>query len=119
MVGRAAERDEIMALAQGILRDHGARLVLLTGEAGVGKSRIARWGMAEVERRALMHGIAAGYDVSAGGMIGGLRHAMRRLVGKPAVPLDPKEDALVREEWQWLTTAGRYKRLSPFAARST
>lgn len=47
LVGREAELDRVAALVAGVATERRARLVLLVGEAGVGKTRLAR----ELRRR--------------------------------------------------------------------
>ncbi|HEV8324074.1 MAG TPA: protein kinase [Myxococcota bacterium] len=106
LVGRAAERDLVAALVDETCTRGGVRLLALLGEAGVGKSRIARWGLAEVERRALMEGVAAGYDVAGGALAGGLRLAVRRLLGLPDRRASDGEAYGVPAEWRWLIPDG-------------
>lgn len=80
LVGRNYERRRLMDHAASVRSEGGARVVVLLGGAGVGKSRLARVGLAEVERLGLMEGIAAGYDASGASVAGGLKQALRRLL---------------------------------------
>jgi len=43
MVGRELERDRLWRSLRAVREDRLARVVIITGEAGVGKSRLARW----------------------------------------------------------------------------
>ena len=83
LVGRARELRAVADLCEATIARGGARAALITGEAGVGKSRIARHFFAEVERTGTMEGVAAGYDATGSSMAGGLKHALRRLLGRP------------------------------------
>lgn len=83
LIGREAERDEIERAVETVIREREPRLLLYVGEAGIGKSRLARWGLSYVEREGKMEGAAGGYDPSGADVAGGLRHALRRLVGPP------------------------------------
>ncbi len=96
--GRMLERAELGALVEETVAKGGTRLLALLGPAGVGKSRIARWGLAEVERRGMMEGIAAGWDLAGPDLGGGLRHAIRRLLGVPPRAPDRRD---APHEWRW------------------
>lgn len=94
IVGRAEERAELAALVEEVVEQGGTRLLAYVGEAGIGKSRLARWGLEYVEQTGTMEGAAGGYDPSGADVAGGLRHALRRVVGMPARG--------VAEAWRWL-----------------
>lgn len=94
MVGRAEERAELAALVEEVVETGQTRLLAYVGEAGIGKSRLARWGLAYVEQTGTMEGAAGGYDPSGADVAGGLRHALRRVVGMPSRG--------VAEAWRWL-----------------
>jgi len=79
LVGRERERALLTELVSDVVNTRSARALVLVGEAGVGKSRLARWALGEVERTGRMEGAAAGYDVS--GTTDGLRRALRALLG--------------------------------------
>jgi hypothetical protein len=81
VVGREVERDLLDSFAKDVCRNRRARLLVLLGEAGVGKSRLAEWLLARVERDGVMEGVAAAYDWAGPGVAGGLRAAFRRLLG--------------------------------------
>jgi serine/threonine protein kinase len=83
LVGRQRELRTIAALCDATIESGGVRVVVITGEAGVGKSRLARHFFSEVERTGTMEGVAAGYDATGSSMAGGLKHALRRLLGRP------------------------------------
>lgn len=76
-VGRQEEREALMEIARDIARDDEPtkRFVLLSGTAGVGKSRLAEWLCQEVHERALMIPLRARYrKISAplDGVVGAL-----------------------------------------------
>jgi serine/threonine protein kinase/tetratricopeptide (TPR) repeat protein len=79
LVGRQHERRELSELARAMAEERTPRVLLLVGEAGVGKSRLARWLLAQAERSFLFESAACGYDVS--GTTDGLRRALQRLFG--------------------------------------
>lgn len=79
LVARAAERDALLSLLSRVEAERRAHVLGLVGEAGVGKSRLARWALGEVERSGRMESTAAGYDPS--GTSDGLRRALRHLLG--------------------------------------
>lgn len=83
MVGRDAERTALAELVDRVVEDRHARLIAYVGEGGIGKSRLARWGLTHIERNGLMESAAGGYDASGADIGGGLRHALRWLVGLP------------------------------------
>ena len=83
LVGRRHEREELERAISEVVSERAPRLVLYVGEPGIGKSRLARWGLSLVEREGLMEGTAGGYDPSGADVAGGLRQALRRLVGAP------------------------------------
>jgi serine/threonine-protein kinase len=81
VAGRSEIQAEISTLVEEVCDRGRARVLVLVGPAGVGKSRLARWMLGEVERRGVMEGAAAGYAFGGAGVEGGLRHALSRLVG--------------------------------------
>ena len=102
LVARAQERATILSQALEVRSQGLTRLLVFIGPPGIGKSRVARWGFAEVERSGAMESLAAGYDVSETELAGGLRRALRRALGLP--PNVPGADA-VPDEWRWLVDA--------------
>ena len=102
-IGRAGERQSLEALAANVIDDRLPRVLALLGEAGVGKSRVARWGLAETERRGHMEGVAAGYGPTGGEATGGLRRALRSLIGMPRGLGDDLR--ALEETWSWLADA--------------
>ncbi|MCZ7685404.1 MAG: protein kinase [Sandaracinaceae bacterium] len=70
MVGRAEERAELAALVEEVVETGQTRLLAYVGEAGIGKSRLARWGLAYVEQTGTMDGAAGGYDPSGADVAG-------------------------------------------------
>ncbi|HKQ70100.1 MAG TPA: protein kinase, partial [Polyangiaceae bacterium] len=93
LVARNEERAELRAIVEESLNPHGRlqKLVLLYGEAGVGKSRLAEWLCEEAHERALMVPLRARYrkiPAPMDGIVGavnshfGLERADRNLVEK-------------------------------------
>ncbi len=76
---RDDERGHLLELVERVRSEKRVRVLTLLGEAGVGKSRLARWLLGEVERSGSMEATAAGYDPS--GTSDGLRRALARLFG--------------------------------------
>ena len=77
MVARQSERKELLQLARDVLTDekHPHQIVLLTGPAGVGKSRVAEWLCQEVHEQGLMLPLRARYRKIAApldGVVGAL-----------------------------------------------
>jgi tetratricopeptide (TPR) repeat protein len=105
LVGREPEQEHLESLVATVLAEGGAHVLLLEGEAGIGKSRLARWGLAEVERTGAMEGAAGGYDLGGSGAAGGLRHALQRLLGAPPPRTDPSAPEPALAAWQWLADA--------------
>ncbi|MBX7196642.1 MAG: AAA family ATPase, partial [Sandaracinaceae bacterium] len=85
-----------------VLAEGGAHALFFVGEAGIGKSRLARWGLAEVERTGAMEGAAGGYDATGSGAAGGLRHALGRLLGAPPPRGSASKPDPALEAWRWL-----------------
>lgn len=83
LVGRERELRTLAALCDAAIDAGGVHVAVITGEAGVGKSRLARHFFSEVERTGTMEGVAAGYDATGSAMAGGLKHALRPLLGRP------------------------------------
>jgi tetratricopeptide (TPR) repeat protein len=90
-VGRGDERFELETMIEEVVGSRRPGVIVYVGEPGIGKSRLARWGLAHVERKGRMEGMAGGYDTSGVDTAGGLRHALRSLLGAP------DENA-----WSWL-----------------
>lgn len=102
LIARASEQARVRALMERVIHERRVRVLVVTGPAGSGKSALARWGLGVAERGALMEGLAAGYDLSGGGMTGGLQHLLRRLL----VGSGPETETHA-EAWSWLADEGR------------
>jgi serine/threonine protein kinase len=97
MAGRTSEREELRRAIDHVATNGGARLLTYVGEPGIGKSRIARFGLEEVERRGLMEGAATGFDPRGADVSGGLFRLLSRWLGAPRDP---------RTEWAWIDQPG-------------
>jgi serine/threonine protein kinase len=95
--GRNKEREELLRVIDHVAASGGARLVTYVGEPGIGKSRLARFGLEEVERRGLMEGAATGFDPRGADVSGGLFRLLSRWLGAPRDP---------RVEWAWIDQPG-------------
>ena len=94
-VARTAERNRLLEIAADVEQNGGHRFVLLTGDAGVGKSRLAEWLCEEVHERAMMVPLRARYRKIAApldGIVGSitqhyrLERAERDIVEALALP---------------------------------
>ncbi len=100
LVGRGPQIERLMTAVNEVSESGGTSLVAFVGRAGEGKSRLARHGLAEVERMGKMLGAAAGFDISGTSVTGSLQACVRRLLGAPVAGSTPEETAAGR--WRWL-----------------
>jgi serine/threonine protein kinase len=119
-VARGFERSRLLEIAGEVAERGGHRLVFLSGEAGVGKSRIAEWLCEEVHERAMMVPLRARYRKIAApldGMVGAvtahyrLERAERDIVEKVLMNLwevpanDEEEKTWVAATAEWIRPA--------------
>jgi serine/threonine protein kinase len=119
-VARGFERARLLEVAAEVVERGGHRLVLLAGEAGVGKSRLAEWLCEEVHERGMMVPLRARYrKISAplDGMVGAvtqhyrLERADRDIVEKVLMNLwevpanDEDEKTWVAATAEWIRPA--------------
>jgi eukaryotic-like serine/threonine-protein kinase len=119
-VARGFERARLLEVVADVAERGGHRLVLLCGEAGVGKSRLAEWLCEEVHERAIMVPLRARYRKIAApldGVVGAvtqhyrLERAERDIVEKVLmnlwdVPLDDEEEKTwVAATSEWIRPA--------------
>jgi serine/threonine protein kinase/tetratricopeptide (TPR) repeat protein len=81
LVGRKSSQEELESAAQAVLDGHGPQIVLIEGEAGLGKSRLVDWLRTRVEEWGLMMVCTVRSEPQRSG--GGLRQAILRLMGAP------------------------------------
>lgn len=125
MVARHGERAKLLNLAADVVAGEPRhRFVLLSGEAGVGKSRLAEWLCEEVHERALMIPLRARYRRIAApldGVVGAvtahyrLERAERDVVEKVLLNLwgvDPSDD----EGATWVAAAAEWIKPAPVGA---
>jgi tetratricopeptide (TPR) repeat protein len=136
LVARHDERAELRAIVEEATRPEGRgqKLVLLYGEAGVGKSRLAEWLCEDVHERSVMVPLRARYrriPAPLDGIVGavnshfGLERADRNLVEKTllnaweVVTDDDEGKTLVAATAEWLrpTPAGQVVPLGPTGKR--
>lgn len=119
-VARAMERTHLLDIVADIGEHGGHRLIFLTGEAGVGKSRLAEWLCEEVHERGLMVPLRAKYRKIAApldGMVGaitahyGLERAERDVIERVLMNLwevpsaDEEENIWVAATAEWIRPA--------------
>ena len=119
-VARNSERSRLLEIVAEVAETGGHRFVLLTGDAGVGKSRLAEWLCEEVHERALMVPLRARYRKIAApldGIVGAitqhyrLERAERDIVEKVLmnvweVPTDDEEEKTwVAATSEWIRPA--------------
>lgn len=86
-VGRDAERQALDAALERAVNSGGAGLLRVTGEAGIGKTRLVREWLAERSASgALVYGAGRCRSYGDHGTLAALADAVRSLVGLPAVP---------------------------------
>jgi serine/threonine protein kinase len=79
-VARGSERSRLLEVASDVVERGSHRLIVLAGEAGVGKSRIAEWLCEEMHERALLVPLRARYRKIAApldGVLGGVTQHYR------------------------------------------
>src|SRR6185437_6741687 len=119
-VARAFERAKLLEMVGDLAERGGHRMLLLSGEAGVGKSRLAEWLCEEVHERALMVPLRARYRKIAApldGIVGAvtqhyrLERADRDIVEKVLMNLweVPADD---EEEKTWVAATAEWIRPS-------
>ena len=81
LVGRKSSQEELEIAAQEVLEKHSPRVVLIEGEAGLGKSRLVDWLRARIEEWGLMQVCIVRSEPQRSG--GGLRQAILRMLGAP------------------------------------
>jgi serine/threonine protein kinase/tetratricopeptide (TPR) repeat protein len=101
LVGREEETALVAELVAAVKRDGAPRLLLLTGGAGIGKSRIAAWGFEHCEATGAMERCAAGFDANGQEHRRGIRHALCQLFRAPSASRDELDRA-----WAWLAAHG-------------
>jgi hypothetical protein len=92
LVGHAAEQRILNAAIEQVRVTRGVRVVALVGPEGIGKSRLARWGLHTVERTGAMEGAVGTYDANESASAFGLRWVLHGVVG----------GASNTSAWDWL-----------------
>ncbi len=129
MVAREQERDELMKLVDHVANGHGApqRMLMLIGEAGVGKSRLAEWLYEYVHEHGLMIPLRARYGRMATPLDGvtGALNSYFNLQGADAALIEQtlmnrwevgKDD---HEALTWVAAAAEWLRPTPPGTVST
>jgi serine/threonine protein kinase/tetratricopeptide (TPR) repeat protein len=92
LVGRKSSQEELESAAQTVLDGKGTSIVLIEGEAGLGKSRLVDWLRARVEEWGLMQVCTVRSEPQRSG--GGLRQAILRMMGAPQATLAQADQVL-------------------------
>ena len=82
LVGRDAAKQALLTAAEAVLDDRGPRIVLLEGEAGLGKSYLAAWLRSRLEESGRMRTLVIRSEPQSHSG-GGLRQSILRLLGAP------------------------------------
>lgn len=101
LVGREPERDRVWSALRGARASSEARLILLQGQAGAGKSRLAEW----IGQRAVESGAATlvrAEHSPGGGPTDGLPQLIARVLGCLGLP----RHEVVRRTRTWLARRG-------------
>ncbi|MCL2777572.1 MAG: protein kinase [Polyangiaceae bacterium] len=123
MVARDRERQELMDLALSVCAGHSPkqRMVLLVGEAGVGKSRLAEWMCEQVHERGLMWPLRARYGRTPS-PLDGLTGAVNSFYGLQGADRDTVEqtlldrwgiDRVAGDELAWVSATAEWLRPTP------
>lgn len=80
LVGRMAERRALEHRLRAAMQDNTGSLVLLDGEAGVGKSRLLQWLRVRVEEAGAMRVVMGAYSATTSGFEG-MRAVLEELLG--------------------------------------
>ena len=78
-VGRADQRDWLLALAEEVHREGRGKLVVLDGDAGVGKTRLAVWLKETLEERGLFRGHIGVFTRGTGNTLLGLQEVFESI----------------------------------------
>ncbi len=92
LVGRKTSQEEIETAAQKVLDGQGSQVVLIEGEAGLGKSRLVDWLRTRVEEWGLMQVCTVRSEPQRSG--GGLKQAILRLMGAPQATIQQADRVL-------------------------
>jgi tetratricopeptide (TPR) repeat protein len=86
LVGRVAERRALEQRLRAAMQDNVGSLILLEGEAGVGKSRLMQWLRVRVEEAGMMRVVSGSYSATVGGLEG-MKAVLEELLGvRSALP---------------------------------
>lgn len=94
MVGREDAQERLRTAANAVLDGRGPRVVIIEGNAGVGKSRLAAWLRERVEERGKMRTMVVRSEPQTGR--GELRQALLRFIGASAMTLEEASPFLER-----------------------
>jgi predicted ATPase len=95
LVGRERERRQLQSHISRVVRDREGGMIFVTGEAGLGKSRLVDWIQVRVEEAGLMT-IAEGAFMRSGGGLRGLLMALEDVLGVLDLERDRIREVLER-----------------------
>ena len=115
LVGRAEAQEALERAARGAISGQGPRVVLIEGEAGLGKSRLAAWLREEMEESGLMRTMLVRSEPQIRSS-GGLREAVLRYLGVPNLARADADEVLSK---QWSDPMQRAQAIDLLWARPT
>ncbi|MEC9442025.1 MAG: protein kinase [Myxococcota bacterium] len=100
LVARGAERRVLEEHLRGALRQGLGSLILLDGEAGIGKSRLVQWVRVRVEEAGVMRVAQGNYTRALGGF-SGMRESLEQLLGTIDRSPDDAPYVIERKLLEW------------------
>lgn len=85
-VGREDERERLEGIVKSVLTESRGKIVLLQGEAGVGKTRLAMWVKERVEEEGLLRGHIGAFTRGSAEGMQGLREVLDSIFGTRRLP---------------------------------
>ena len=106
-VGRAEERRFLLELCQRVIERQRGAVVVLEGETGSGKTRLATWLSEHLVERGEMRSITGSYHREGGGGLHGLREVVDSLFGTRGLETPATSARVVSQLLSWGLTDAR------------